>query len=104
MLLQVSAVKNRLSDKFYGMSSATQAFAMLLVADILVGYHSSDGWITVVALVSEHYGFRESEIFVSMFVATVPVTLDVMFKYWVFRFLRQSNPSTGIILEDIDRH
>ena len=100
----MSAVRQRLSDKFYGMPSATQAFAMLLVADILVGYHSSDGWITVVALVSEHYGFRESEIFVSMFVATVPVTLDVIFKYWVFRFLRQSNPSTGIILEDIDRH
>ena len=81
-----------------------QAFFMLLVADILVGYHSSDGWISLLSLISHHYGIAENEIAMSFFVAIFPVTLDVAFKYWVFRYLRRLNPSTGVILEQIDRH
>eukprot|EP00793_Prasinoderma_coloniale_P003699 PRCOL_00003075-RA len=93
-----------IQNKFYGLEPAAQAFTLLLCADITVGYHSSDGWITIVNGICGHYGWEESETFVSLFVATVPVTIDVLFKYWVFKYLRQMSPTTGIILEDIDRH
>lgn len=62
-----------------------QAFTLLLIADVLVGYHSSDGWITAINLVFHHYGLPEKEEFTSIFVAIVPVSLDVTFKYWVFK-------------------
>lgn len=77
---------------------------MLLIADILVGYHSADGWITVLGALSHHYGMEENETLASLFVSIVPVSLDVIFKYWVFRYLRRLNPSTGVIFEEIDRH
>eukprot|EP00959_Pyramimonas_sp_CCMP1952_P145976 3056477-Pyramimonas_sp.AAC.1 len=64
------------------MEASTQAFTLLLVADILVGYHSSDGWITAINIALGHYGIIEHEQFTSIFVATVPVMLDVTFKYW----------------------
>jgi hypothetical protein len=63
----------------------SQAFTLLLIADVLVGYHSSDGWITAINLVFHHYGLPEKEEFTSIFVAIVPVSLDVTFKYWVFK-------------------
>ena len=31
----------------------------------------------------------------------VPVGMDVLFKFWVFKYLRKLAPSTQIILEDI---
>jgi hypothetical protein len=30
--------------------------------------------------------------------------VDVLFKFWVFKYLRMLSPSTQIILDDIDRH
>jgi hypothetical protein len=74
-----------LGERFFGLEASTQAFTLLLIADVLVGYHSSDGWITGINLVLGHYGITEHESFTSIFVAIVPVTLDVTFKYWVFK-------------------
>lgn len=73
------------------MEASTQAFSLLLAADVLVGYHSSDGWITAVNLVLAHYGLPENEELTSLFVATVPVALDVTFKYWAFKYVPPSS-------------
>jgi hypothetical protein len=99
----VKRLTSNIQSSFYGLTPATQAFSLLLVSDITVGFHSSDGWITIVNGLCGHYGWEESETFVSLFVATVPVSIDVIFKYWVFKYLRNMSPTTGIILEDIDR-
>ena len=81
----VCASQGWLGERFLSMEASTQAFTLLLIADILVGYHSSDGWITAINLVLSHYGLGENEEFTSLFVAIVPVGLDVTFKYWVFK-------------------
>jgi hypothetical protein len=102
----VSRMLRELSSQFNGLDSATQAFALLLGADMVVGYHSSDGWQAFLSFVITHYGgnYHKVEMFVRMFVATVPVFLDVCFKYWVFNKLRKISPSTQIILSEIERH
>lgn len=99
---RVSLLRNWLGERFLSLEASTQAFTLLLVADILVGYHSSDGWITAINIALGHYGIHEHEEFTSIFVAVVPVTLDVTFKYWVFKTLRKIAPSTQVILSEIE--
>jgi len=99
---RVNLLRGWLGERFFGLEASTQAFTLLLIADVLVGYHSSDGWITGINLVLGHYGITEHESFTSIFVAIVPVTLDVTFKYWVFKSLRKIAPSTQIILSEIE--
>jgi len=99
---RVRLLQQFLGKKFLDMEASSQAFSLLLVADLLVGYHSSDGWITAISLVGDHYGWKDNETFTSLFVALVPVTLDVIFKYWVFKSLRKIAPSTQIILSEIE--
>ena len=84
-----------ISDEFIGLDAATQAFILMLVADMVVGYHSSDGWQALLAVIITHYGldFHKFEMAVRIFVAVVPVTLDIGFKYWVFNKLRKISPS-----------
>jgi len=94
-----------ISNQWLTINNTTQAFTLLLFSDILVGYHSADGWDTLLELLAEHWGVPGGEgfeTFASLFVATVPVALDVAFKFWVFRELRRLSPSTQAILEEID--
>lgn len=41
-----------------GMSQTGKAFVLILVADILMGYHSEEGWTASILLLSEHYGIE----------------------------------------------
>jgi hypothetical protein len=56
----------------------TQAFILLLGADIAVGYHSSDGWQALLCCLVTHYGmdYENFEMFARIFTATVPVRPD----------------------------
>ncbi|OUS44103.1 cytoplasmic membrane protein [Ostreococcus tauri] len=98
--LVVTGTKNA----FFGLEPAQQAFLLLLSSDVLVGYHSADAWQTLLRAIGGHYGFAEDENLISLFVAFVPVSVDVAFKFWVFKYLRRLAPSTQVILDDIDRH
>jgi hypothetical protein len=102
----ISRLLDEIGDEFIGLDAATQAFILMLGADMVVGYHSSDGWQALLACVITHYGFdfHRFEMAVRIFVAVVPVTLDIGFKYWVFNRLRKISPSTQIILGEIERH
>ena len=89
---------------FFDLGPANQAFILLLSSDVLVGYHSADGWNTVLESLGEKYGISDNHAAISIFTALVPVGMDVLFKFWVFKYLRKLAPSTQIILDDIDRH
>ena len=39
-----------------GMSQTGKAFILILVADVLMGYHSEEGWTAGIELLCEHYG------------------------------------------------
>lgn len=101
---RVVEAKERISESFLTLETSTQAFLLLMCADVLVGYHSGDGWTAMLNIMLRNYGLELAEDFLRIFVAVVPVAIDVTFKYWVFKYLRSLSPSTQIILSEIERH
>lgn len=91
---QLTIVKSFLDEFLYSLSDATKAFLIILGTDIFVGFHSPHGWEILLELTLRHLGLPESKTFICLFVATFPVLLDTVFKYWIFRYLNQISPST----------
>lgn len=85
-------------------SDSGKAFLIILVSDILLGYHSESGWHTLVEVILEHYGLEADEAAVTFFVCLVPVAFDVFIKFWVYKYLPRISPSVGNILDEIKRH
>ena len=71
-----------------------KSFLLILSTDLLVGFHSPRGWEVFLKWVFYHFGLPENTEFMSLFVATFPVFLDTIFKYWIFRSLNKISPST----------
>ncbi len=91
---QIIILKSFLTESIYSLSDTTKSFLLILGTDLLVGFHSPRGWEIILELLLRHFGFPENQDFVYLFVATFPVLLDTVFKYWIFRYLNQISPST----------
>lgn len=91
---QIIILKSFLTESIYSLSDTTKSFLLILGTDLLVGFHSPRGWEICLELVLRHLGFPENQDFIYLFVATFPVLLDTVFKYWIFRYLNQISPST----------
>lgn len=89
---------------FTGLSDTAKAFIIILVTDILLGYHSEEGWTAGLHLLSYHYGWHAPQETLQIFVATVPVLLDSLFKYWIFVGLNKIDPAAAVTLKMMDRH
>lgn len=90
---EVSILKSFMDDIVYGLSDSAKAFIIILFTDIFVGFHSPHGWEVVLANIARHFGLPESQDFIFLFIATFPVILDTVFKYWIFRYLNRVSPS-----------
>lgn len=90
---QLLTIKNFTNDIFYELSDSAKAFLIILSTDIFIGYHSPYGWEIILENILSHYGLPENKSFISLFIATVPVIMDAIFKYWIFRYLNRSSPS-----------
>lgn len=86
--------KSFVEESFYSLSDTARAFLIILFTDVFVGFHSSHGWEIFLELILRHFGFPENRDFIYTFVATLPVILDAMFKYWIFKYLNKLSPST----------
>jgi hypothetical protein len=82
-----------MDDVIYGLSDSAKAFVIILFTDVFVGFHSPHGWEVILEGVSRHLGLPENRQFIFLFIATFPVILDTVFKYWIFRYLNRSSPS-----------
>ena len=89
----VEILKSFMDDVIYGLSDSAKAFIIILLTDMFVGFHSPHGWEVILENVSRHLGMPESRDFNFLFIATFPVILDAVFKYWIFRYLNRSSPS-----------
>ncbi|GAB4815193.1 hypothetical protein N2152v2_002239 [Parachlorella kessleri] len=89
---------------FSGLSDTAKAFLIILVTDILLGYHSEEGWTAFLKLFSRHYGVEPELEGIYVFVSTVPVILDTCFKYWIFVGLNKEDPAAAVTLRQMDRH
>lgn len=76
-----------------GVSDTAKAFVIILLTDTFVGFHSPHGWEILLEGLATHLGIPESHSFNSLFIATFPVFLDTIFKYWIFRYLSGQSPS-----------
>lgn len=90
---QFKLLKQFLSNLMDGLSDSAKAFLIILVTDVFVGFHSSYGWEVLLKNVFDHYGLVENRAFTGLFIATFPVTLDTLGKYWIFRYLNRNSPS-----------
>jgi hypothetical protein len=90
---QVSVLKSFLNELIYGLSDTAKAFLIILFTDIFVGFHSTHGWEVLLENGLRHFGLPESRDFIFLFIASFPVILDTVFKYWIFRYLNQVSPS-----------
>ena len=92
--IQVNITQSFLVEVFFGLDDSQKSLLILLVTDLLVGYHSSNLWEFFFEFFFNHYGLPESQTGIFLLVATLPVLLDVLFKYFIFRHLNRSSPAT----------
>ncbi|WP_024545065.1 proton extrusion protein PcxA [Picosynechococcus sp. NKBG15041c] len=90
---EIAMLKGFLDEVVYGLSDSAKAFLIILFTDIFVGYHSPHGWEVILENVAKHFGIAESRDFNFLFIATFPVILDTVLKYWIFRYLNRISPS-----------
>ena len=89
----IAVLKDFFDHVVYGLSDSAKAFIIILFTDIFVGFHSPHGWEVVLEGISRHWGLPASHDFIYLFIATFPVILDTIFKYWIFRYLNRISPS-----------
>lgn len=90
---EIEILKSFMDDVVYGLSDSAKAFIIILFTDVFVGFHSPHGWEVILEGLSRHLGLPENRQFIFLFIATFPVILDAVFKYWIFRYLNRSSPS-----------
>jgi hypothetical protein len=92
--IQINITKSFLLEVFFGLDDSKKSLLILLVTDLLVGYHSSNLWELFFQFLFNHYGLPENQTGIFLLVATFPVLLDVLFKYLIFRHLNRASPAT----------
>jgi hypothetical protein len=99
---EIAVLKSFIDEIMYGLSDSAKAFVIILSTDIFVGYHSAHGWEVVVSGISRHLGLPENKDFMFLFIATFPVILDAVIKYWIFRYLNRISPSAVATYKDMN--
>jgi hypothetical protein len=89
----IAVLKDFFDNIVYGLSDSAKAFIIILFTDIFVGFHSPHGWEVLLEGISRHWGLPANRDFIFLFIATFPVILDTIFKYWIFRYLNRISPS-----------
>ena len=91
---QIEILKSFLDDLVAGLSDTAKAFMIILLTDTFVGFHSPHGWEIILEATARHLGIAENRGFNSLFIATFPVLMDTVFKYWIFRYHTGQSPSS----------
>lgn len=90
---RLAILNSWLQEAFYSLSDTMKAFCILLFTDLCIGFHSPHGWEIFIDWLLQYLGFSQNSYFISYLVSTVPVILDTIFKYWIFRHLNRISPS-----------
>ncbi|KEF43489.1 MAG: proton extrusion protein PcxA [Cyanobium sp. CACIAM 14] len=98
----IQVLRGFIDELVYGLSDSAKAFAIILFTDIFVGFHSPEGWTVLLDGIAEHLGLPAQEDFIMLFIATFPVVLATIFKYWIFRYLNRVSPSSVATLRNMN--
>ncbi|WP_038024149.1 proton extrusion protein PcxA [Synechococcus sp. RS9916] len=99
---ELRVLRGFFDEAVYGLSDSAKAFAIILFTDIFVGFHSPEGWTVLLDGIANHFGFPARENFILLFIATFPVILATVFKYWIFRYLNRVSPSSVATLRGMN--
>ncbi|OOV34165.1 proton extrusion protein PcxA [Candidatus Synechococcus spongiarum] len=99
---ELRVLRSFFDEIVYGLSDSAKAFVIILFMDMFVGYHSPEGWNVVLQGISRHLGLPPNPGFIGLFVATFPVILATIFKYWIFRYLNRVSPSSVATLRNMN--
>jgi len=98
----IQVLRAFIDEVVYGLSDSAKAFAIILFTDIFVGFHSPEGWTVLLDGIAHHFGLPARENFIMLFIATFPVVLATIFKYWIFRYLNRLSPSSVATLHNMN--
>jgi hypothetical protein len=98
----LQVLRGFLDEVVYGLSDSAKAFVIILFTDIFVGFHSPEGWTVLLDGIAHHLGLPAEENFIMLFIATFPVVLATIFKYWIFRYLNRVSPSSVATLRGMN--
>ncbi|MDJ0901850.1 MAG: proton extrusion protein PcxA [Xenococcus sp. MO_188.B8] len=98
----INVLKSFIDKIVYGLSDSAKAFGIILFTDMFVGFHSPHGWEVLLEGLANHLGIAASHSGISLFIATVPVFMDTMMKYWIFKYLSQLSASTVATLKEMN--
>ncbi len=90
---EIIILKSFMDDIVHGLSDSAKAFIIILFTDIFVGFHSPHGWEVILEGVATHLGLPANRSLMFLFIATFPVILDAIFKFWIFRYMTMLSPS-----------
>jgi CemA family len=99
---EIEILKSFMDEVVYGLSDSAKAFLIILFTDIFVGFHSPHGWEIILEGVAEHLALPPNRSIISLFIATFPVVLDTISKYWIFRYLSRLSPSALATLKEMN--
>jgi hypothetical protein len=99
---QITSLLSFMNEMVGGLSDSAKVFVIILFTDIFVGFHSPHGWEVLLSGIADHWGIAENHSFNSLFIATFPVILDTVFKFWVFRYLSGQSPSSVAIYKTMN--
>ncbi|MGB1621130.1 MAG: proton extrusion protein PcxA [Synechococcus sp.] len=99
---ELRVLRGFLDEVVYGLSDSAKAFGIILFTDVFVGYHSPEGWAVLLESIADHFGIPPHQNFILMFIATFPVILATIFKYWIFRYLNRVSPSSVATLKGMN--
>ncbi len=99
---ELKIIKEFIDELLYSLNDNAKAFILIISTDTFVGFHSSEGWDSLLNILFGHFGLPENRNLVQFFIATVPVFLDGLFKFWIFQYLNQSSPATATIYREMN--
>ncbi|MBD6615509.1 proton extrusion protein PcxA [Komarekiella sp. 'clone 1'] len=99
---EITILKSFMDEIVYGLSDSAKAFIIILFTDIFVGFHSPPGWEVLLEGFANHLGIPANHSYIFLFIATFPVILDTIVKYWIFRYLSRISPSALATLKTMN--
>ncbi|ACK71157.1 CemA family protein [Gloeothece citriformis PCC 7424] len=100
---QFTILRSFLSRYFLGLSDVTKVFIFILLTDMFVGFHSAEGWEVILESTLDHFGLPENHNLIFIFIATVPVILDSIFKLLIFNYFTRKSPTAVAVLEKMQQ-
>lgn len=93
---QVFLLKVVILESLSGLHDITRSVMIIFTVNLLVGYHSPRGWELILQILIDRGNWPLGETFILFVVGTLPVIIDTCFKYWIFRYLNKSLPTTVV--------